>query len=361
MDRSTCFGRLLACLGMVVLASQARAHHSFYGTFDTGKKTEVTGVVTEFHFFNPHVSVYFDVTNSDGSITRWMSEGNAASNYTRLGWTPATLKKGDVVRISGDATRDGSPMVTLGKLELLDGKDRSVMRVLTETQRGTQPAAASRVAVQSLSPRLNDGRPNLSGTWTEADHQRFPGPSVPYNEAGKALQASARIADDPQIFCEPPGLVRQVASTPHAIRITQQTDRVLIDYEEYGGHRDIPLAAKGPSSAAKGAAATPHGKSRLGTAIARYEGDALVIETTNLLGSWISPHGDQFSDQTTTVETYRRSDDPQAGPMLSMSFVANDPLYLRSAFTFNKARRYAGDYQFIPNECRAPLRSRNTN
>jgi hypothetical protein len=354
MECSAYFRAILACLSLIVLAGQARAHHSFYGTFDTGKKTEATGVVTEFHFFNPHVSVYFDVTNSDGTIARWMSEGNAASNYTRLGWTPATLKKGDVVRISGDATRDGSPMVTLGKLELLDGRDRSVARVLTEPQHGTQPVVAQRGAAQSLSPRLSDGRPNLSGTWTEADHQRFPGPAVPYNDAGRALQASARIADDPQIFCEPPGLVRQVASTPHAIRITQQADRVVIDYEEYGGRREIPLVAKGVAPAASG-------KSRLGTAVAHYDGDALVIETTGLLGSWISPHGDQFSDQTTTIETYRRSDDPQSGPMLSMAFVANDPAYLRSAFTFNKARRYAGDYQFIPNECRAPLRSRNSN
>lgn len=342
----------LACLAWA--AVPATAHHSFNGTFQAGKAIQVTGVVSEFHFFNPHVAVYLDVTNADGTVTRWMSEGNAASSYVRLGWTPQTLRKGDTVRISGDATRDGSPMVTLGRVELLDPRDLRVTRVLTDTHAGTPSAAAAPPAGRqappsSLPPRLGDGRPNLSGTWTEAEHLRYP--PVPYNDAGKARQAAARIADDPQIFCEPPGLVRQAGSTPHAIRITQMPDRVLIEYEEYGGRREILLAP---------ARAAAREKSRFGTPVARYEGDALVIETSNLSAHWISPHGDQLSDQATTVETYRRIDDPVKGPMISAQLVATDPVYLQAPFVISKNRRYAADYQFIANECRPPLRSRTT-
>jgi len=338
---------VLASLAMPL--ALAHAHHSFLGTFQDGKTIQVTGVVSEFHFFNPHVAIYFNVTNADGSVTKWMSEGNAASGYRRLGWTPETLRKGDTVRISGDATRDGSPMVTMAKVELLNARDLSVARVLTEQQSGMTPAVAQRSAQQELPLKLGDGHPNLSAAWTEGERLRYP--PVPYNEAGKALQASARIADDPQIFCEPPGLVRQAGSTPHAIRITQMKDRVLLEYEEYGGRREIPFAANKSASGVK---------TNLGTSVARYEGDALIIETRNLAGNWISPHGDQLSDQTTIVETYRRVDDPKNGPMLSIQLVATDPVYLKEPFVISKTKRYSDNYQFIPNECRPPLRSRTT-
>lgn len=341
--------RLLLLLCVLPL-SASYAHHSFQGTFQSGKTTSITGIVSDFHFYNPHVSVYLDVTNADGSTTRWMSEGLAASSYGRLGWTRETLRKGDLIRISGDGSRDGSPMVTLTKVELLDAKDRSVVRVLTEAKsesaRPTAPPA--RATAQTLPLKLSDGRPNLTGAWTEADHSRPP--SVTYNEAGKAQQATAKIANDPQIFCDPPGLVRQAGFTPHAIRITQFTDRVLIEYEEYGGRREIYFA---PSKA------TSKVKTNLGTSIARYDGDALIIESNHLLANWINPHGDQLSDQTTVVETYRRVDDGKSGGMISIQLVANDPLYLKQPFVITKTKRYSENYQFIPNECRPPLRSRN--
>ena len=84
-------------LFLCITTSLAYAHHSFQGTFQSGKYTEVTGVVTDFHFYNPHISVYLDVTNADGSHTQWMSEGLAASSYGRLGWTRDSIKKGDVL------------------------------------------------------------------------------------------------------------------------------------------------------------------------------------------------------------------------------------------------------------------------
>ena len=340
--------RTIILAGLAWPLGLVHAHHSFLGTFQSDKKVEVTGVVTDFHFFNPHVGLYFNVTNADGSVTQWMSEGLAASGYVRMGWTRDTLKKGDMVRISGDGTRDGSPMVTMTKVELLNPKDRSVVRVLTE-QKGAAPAVAQRSSSpQPLPLKLSDGRPNLTGTWTESDHLRPP--SVTYNEAGKALQATARIADDPQIFCDPPGLVRQAGFTPHAIRITQFTDRVLIEYEEYGGRREIFFAP--PKTASKV-------KTNLGTSIAHYEGDALIVESGNLLPNWINPHGDQLSDQTTTVETYRRVDDPKIGSLLSIQLVANDPVYLKQPFVITKTKRYTDNYQFVPNECRPPLRDRS--
>ena len=46
-------------------------------------------------------------------------------------------------------------------------------------------------------------------------------------------------ADAPQVFCDAPGMVRQVAMTPHPFRITQYDDRVVFDYSEYGGHRGL--------------------------------------------------------------------------------------------------------------------------
>jgi hypothetical protein len=335
---------LLASLMLVSLATYA--HHSFSGTYQANKKISITGVVSEFRFFNPHVLAYVTVTNANGTKTQWISEGPAANQHRRAGWSKDSLKKGDLVRISGDSTRDGSPMIAMDKIEVLNPKDQSVARVLAKPQGATTlPDGPTKVA--SLALRLADGRPNFSGPWTQGSFTRYP--VVPLNDAGKALQASYQSENDPQIFCDPPGLVRQAGFTPHPIRITQLKDRVIIEYEEYGGRREIFLAPHKIKS---------KGKSNLGDSIARYEGDALIIESTNLLGNWTTPEANRLSDKTTTVETYRRFDDPKNGPSLSVQMVVTDPVYLAEPWTLKTTKTYYEGYEFIKNDCRPPLRKR---
>lgn len=331
----------------------ALAHHSFQATFDSTKKIQVEGVVTKFSFRNPHIIVNLDVTNADGSTTNWMSEGAAATLMRRAGWSRDTLKAGDLVRVHGDGTHDGSPMVSIASIDILDPGSLAVVRTLSRGEGGRReyrpPTKAAPMPLQ-----LADGRPNLSGAWTNHGMRngRPRPPDLDFNDAGLATQASWDRANDPQIFCDPPGLVRQAGTTPHPIRITQLQDRVIIEYEEYGGRREIFFAADAQSNAIK---------THLGDSVARYGGDSLIIETNNLLGNPASPEGHQLSDQATTVETYKRADSDEYGPVILIEMVVSDPLYLTADAVMTREKMSAGEYQFIENDCQPPLRNRASN
>ena len=139
---------LIPNLTFAVLAScsaSALAHHSAQATYQMDDKIQVEGVVTEFSFRNPHILVYLDVTDADGNVTNWMSEGAAATLMRRSGWDRDTLRPGQLIRINGSATHDGSPMVLIDKIDVLDPDDLSVAKVL-ERQRGsrTSPHGADR-------------------------------------------------------------------------------------------------------------------------------------------------------------------------------------------------------------------------
>ena len=253
---------------VAIVGASAYAHHSFQATFDSNKTIAVEGVVTKFSFKNPHINIYFDVTADDGTVTNWMSEGAAATLMRRSGWSKDTVQAGMLIRVTGNSTHDGSPMVSIESVDVLSAEDGSVVQTLKRNQggRGNQEAP---VKAAAMSLTLSDGRPNLTGAWT--NHGMANGrprrPELTFSDAGAALQAAYDVSNDPQVFCDPPGLVRQAGTTPHPIRITQFDDRVLIEYEEYGGRREIFFDAK---TAAKGI------KTHLGDSVAHYDGDALT-------------------------------------------------------------------------------------
>ena len=98
--------------------------------------------------------------------------------------------------------------------------------------------------------------------------------------------------------------------------------------------------------------------SHLGDSVARYEGDALIIETVNLLGNPSHPWGYRFSDQTSVVEVYTRTDDERFGSVVHTETTVNDPVNLREPWVLRRDKMYSAGYEFIANDCRPPLRER---
>ena len=147
--------------------------------------------------------------------------------------------------------------------------------------------------------------------------------------------------------CSDPGLVRQVAFTPHPMRVMQYDDRVVFEYEEHGGRRVIHLDGRGPE--------TP-GHSRFGHHVARYDGDRLVIESSQLLPNLASGGGNALSDRTATVEVYRRADDPELGPVIEMSMAIADPGHLTEPWNVRWRKIHTAEpFDFIEVDCRLPL------
>ena len=80
-----------AAVATVGLLAVALGHHSVSGVFDSGRPFEISGVVTEVEWINPHIYIHLEVTGADGEITRWQLETAPTAFMRKAGITKAML------------------------------------------------------------------------------------------------------------------------------------------------------------------------------------------------------------------------------------------------------------------------------
>ena len=178
-------------------------------------------------------------------------------------------------------------------------------------------ASAGSAEAQDI-PRTADGIPDFTGVWAgpgfahTGDHYDRPTVSR-YNEENFApLRPGAESilyrehtgdirVDDPTAYCLPNGLPRQIPS-PYAQQWIQTPDRLVILYEYMHFFRVIPFGEPNRPHA------TDIEPTYMGTSIAWWEGDTLVIDTVGLtewvLDAYHSADGGsrRHSDQLHMVE-----------------------------------------------------------
>jgi hypothetical protein len=95
-------------IGLAATTGAAVSHHSV-SMFDREHPIQLTGVVREFKFANPHVSIALDVTGRDARSVMWHLEGDSANSLKWDGWSSQTLKPGDELRLTVEPLRSGAP------------------------------------------------------------------------------------------------------------------------------------------------------------------------------------------------------------------------------------------------------------
>ena len=97
---------LIAGLALIGGSKQVLAHHSFSAEYDSTQKVEITGVVTEFVWRNPHSFMKMDVTDKDGATKTWTLEWGSISSLQQYSINRTSIKPGDKIIVSGQAARD---------------------------------------------------------------------------------------------------------------------------------------------------------------------------------------------------------------------------------------------------------------
>ncbi len=125
MNRCMCAFLTAAAFALALAAASSPAHHSA-GVFDPDTMVSVTGTVTDFQFVNPHVLVYINVTNDDGSEQAWGGELTAPNRLQRMAnlpvrWTRDILKPGDEIVMEGHPARNGAPAMDVVTIINADG------------------------------------------------------------------------------------------------------------------------------------------------------------------------------------------------------------------------------------------------
>jgi len=116
--------------GLLVLAacSSALAHHG--RAVYSNDIITLQATVTEFRFVNPHVQIYFDVTNEAGEIEQWQGELTAPNRLARAGWTKNSFGPGDQIQISGRAARNNGHSVAINDIVLPSGESIPLRELL---------------------------------------------------------------------------------------------------------------------------------------------------------------------------------------------------------------------------------------
>jgi hypothetical protein len=97
------------------------AHHGA-ANYDMEHPITLKGVVNNFEWTNPHLFIYLDVKEDNGSSEQWRVEGNSPNMLTRAGWRKEMIKAGDQITVNGAAAKNGSKVLRLISLTLANGQ-----------------------------------------------------------------------------------------------------------------------------------------------------------------------------------------------------------------------------------------------
>jgi len=120
------FKCLLATAAIVLISTSAMlAHHSVVGEFDTGKATTLKGTISKVQWMNPHIYLYVDVKETDGTVSSWALETLPTAMMRKAGLSKEQLMgtPGEVVTVNVIPARDGTKhMGWISKITYADGR-----------------------------------------------------------------------------------------------------------------------------------------------------------------------------------------------------------------------------------------------
>ncbi len=361
---------------LILFASGAAlGHHGVSGQFDLSVEFEITGTVTRVAWVNPHSYVYFDVSDESGATEQWRCELRAATTLRRSGWTRDMFAPGTKVTIFGSPARREDNACYTQYISFNDGPRLYRYAQLNEDQE----AVGDNGPGVAAPARLANGEPNISGDWA-ADQRLFshdeilrffgrplkPGQdnrprlgrrvNVELTEAGqqaaseRAGNAGDVSVDDEGLLlqtgsgslnCQPRSFFRDWTFDQHPNRITQEGERITLQYGFMDTTRTIYLDMSEHPEDLK--------PSPVGHSIGRWEDDVLVVETTGFsAGPFPSPAPNTVrSDAYRVSERFELNED---GTMLMRSWTAEDPAYWTNSVSGQDAVRRS-DIEWEPYNC----------
>jgi hypothetical protein len=310
------------------VASPCFAHHGVAPHYDDGKQVTIDGTVAEFQFINPHSFVYVRVAGVDGTDAIWHCELASRSVLARNGLTEQMFAPGTHVKITGSQARQNPTGCAVREAHFDDG---SLLR--SSTLFGATPATTAIPAAQSAS---------IDGVWAMKRFavSRYLG--VLTDEGERLRAAFDPIKDDPAIYCDPASPVRFWVNVNEPFEIKRDASTVVVEHQFMDSRRVIHLDRAAPP------AGTP--RSSMGYSTGRFDGDALLIETTNFVAATLEPrYGVMHSADLKLTE---RIEVNEATHELEITWTIDDPVVFKEPHTqkeiFVRTERWREPYDCKP-------------
>ena len=326
-----------ASIALLALASgAAHAHHSSALIYDRGRIVEAEGTITEVLWANPHVRFKMRGAEPGGEERVFEIESNAVSTVSRFGLTADVVAVGTRVKLAGNPGRTLDHIVWVTNMLLPSGAE--ILFGAGIAPRWSQQTIGTdiRGAVATAADR------SLFRIWTNVTFPpSFWGTDLPLTPAAQAVRAAFDpIADQPTANCTPKGMPF-IMEQPYPMEIVDAGDEILLRMEEYDTVRHIAMSA---DSRAAEAAAT-----RLGRSTGRWDGDALVVATTDIDYAWFNGTGIPLGPNAAIDETFTLSGD---GSRIDYTMKVTDPTTFTSPVTLRKAWEWRPGEEVRPYDCR---------
>jgi hypothetical protein len=308
---------------LVLQPSALFAHHHAVNFLET--EVALHGEVTRVEWRNPHVYLYLAAEEPNGKTTEWEIETGSTPSLTRRGWSPDSVKPGDLVTVRGNPDRN--PERKFMSLRSITGDDGAALLL---QGRGPEDRNARASSIEGI--WMSVGRPYDRST--AALH-------LPLTEKAERIAAEFDVANDPFNDCIPPP-VPDSLSTPYLHEIIFNDDDTITLREEYW-EIDRTVYMDGRDHPENGS------RTNQGHSIGHWDGDVLVVDTTLFEDhGYGNGSGIPSGAQKHIVERYALSED---GRTLTIDYVLEDPEYLSEPVTDTRQWRYSPHLALLPNVC----------
>jgi hypothetical protein len=275
--RATAF--LILLVSLVTSAPEARGHHNSNAFYDFSRVGEVEGRIESIKWNNPHVIVEIMAVNKDGVEELWKIEGDSINALQRKGVDANSVKSGDRVKVAGAMSRHGRPEMFAAVFHLADGRevvlsDGNAVRLGLLDRR---VSTGERISNTASGNTTAERQKWIFRVWSRDAGDSYPRPSSsrPIRYTPTALAARAAwdpLTDDTGLQCKPQGMPG-VFLNPYPIQFVDEGEDIILRIEEWDTVRTIHMT-RGSDAPAP---ATP-----LGHSVGQWEGDTLIVRTTNI-------------------------------------------------------------------------------
>jgi len=219
-----------------------------------------------------------------------------------------------------------------------------------ENVRSTVPLnAKGEPDLTAPAPRTKDGRPDLSGIWNPhsnkylrniaADMKPEDVPFQPWAKQVADERANgSHSREDPDANCLPQGVPR-LGAAPAPWKFVQTADLIVVVHEAFSLWRQIFLDGRKLAANAN--------PSWLGYSTGHWEGNTLVVDTTNMRGARLTYIGDFYSENAHVTErmTFVDADN------MTYEATIDDPTVFTRAWTFRIGQKRRPDDETWESAC----------
>lgn len=313
----------LALFTAVLLPLDGIAHHS-HSTINFDDVRLYSGVVTKYGWAMPHVYLKVKGPDDEGNLVEYSIEMGSPPSLVRRGWSKTTWKPGDRITWEGAHDRDPNRHYT----------------ALTWAEKGDGTRVGDTVGGEKPPEPSTD----FVGLWTRSDPGGFkphytPPEGWPLSELGQELVDNFDEDENPMVTCGNPGPPKSML-VPYPVKFSRPDENTLTMERELMKdlrivHFDRDHEVGEPS--------------KMGHSVGWFEGDTLVVETTNFIADkWGTHTGISSSENKHLLEKFSMSN---GGLNLAVEITVTDSVYLSEPVTFSHHWRKLSDRDIVQAPC----------